>query len=236
MVSRGEELRQQAQRKKAAALGLLLLCTAFVWSRTLFANDDSATPAVASVAPATTPFVEPTIHPSVAGNASKVASYETALQRLEVWPKALNRKVFHGSIEEITPINNLLNTVMEDAILASSGSESFNNEQTQGITENELTDHVVVDISQFKLDLSTTALFGETAVAIINGEKYLIGDHLVLQFEGKSIRYEVSAIHSRRVVLRLGDNEYELKIANFKNASKSLNTNTDRLPVQRDAD
>jgi hypothetical protein len=200
MVSRGEELRQQAQRKKAAALGLLLLCTAFVWSRTLFANDDSATPAVASVAPATTPFVEPTIHPSVAGNASKVASYETALQRLEVWPKALNRKVFHG------------------------------------ITENELTDYMVVDISQFKLDLSTTALFGETAVAIINGEKYLIGDHLVLQFEGKSIRYEVSAIHSRRVVLHLGDNEYELKIANFKNASKSLNTNTDRLPVQRDAD
>ena len=119
MVSRGEEMRQQAQRKKAMALAFLLCCTGFVWSRTLFAGDDGAANTVASVAPIAAAAVKPTVHPTAAGNSSKVVSYETALQRLEVWPKALNRKVFHGSIEEITPINNLLNTVMNEASEAS---------------------------------------------------------------------------------------------------------------------
>jgi hypothetical protein len=86
MVSRGEELRQQAQRKKAIALVILLCCAGFVWSRTLFANDDGNRAAVvASVAPSTAPVTRPTVHPATAGNSSKVVSYETALQRLEVW-------------------------------------------------------------------------------------------------------------------------------------------------------
>ena len=234
MVSRGEELRQQAQRKKAIALVILLCCAGFVWSRTLFANDDGNRAAVvASVAPSTAPVTRPTVHPATAGNSSKVVSYETALQRLEVWPNALNRKVFHGSIEEITPINNLLNTVMEEAVEASNDTDLVNEEVIEVI---EGQDVMSIDINSFGLDLSTTAIFGGTAVAIINGEKYQNGDYLELKFDGKSIRYEISAIHSRRVVLRLGENEFELKIANFKNASKSLNTNTDRLPGQRDSD
>jgi len=234
MVSRGEELRQQAQRKKTIALVILLCCAGFVWSRTLFANDDGNRAAVvASVAPSTAPVTRPTVHPATAGNSSKVVSYETALQRLEVWPNALNRKVFHGSIEEITPINNLLNTVMEEAVEASNDTDLVNEEVIEVL---EGQDVMAIDVNSFGLDLSTTAIFGGTAVAIINGEKYQNGDYLELKFDGKSIRYEVSAIHSRRVVLRLGENEFELKIANFKNASKSLNTNTDRLPGQRDSD
>jgi hypothetical protein len=234
MISRGEELRQQAQRKKAIALAILLCCAGFVWSRTLFASDDSSrTAAVSSVAPNAAPITRPTVHPATAGNNSKVVSYETALQRLEVWPNALNRKVFHGSIEEITPINNLLNTVMEEAVEASNDTALVNEEVLEVI---EGQDVIAIDINSFDLDLSTTAIFGGTAVAIINGDKYQNGDYLELKFDGKYIRYEVRAIHSRRVVLRLGENEYELKIANFKNASKSLNTNTDRLPGQRDSD
>jgi hypothetical protein len=160
VVSRGEELRQQAQRKKAIALVVLLCCAGFVWSRTLFANDEvDRTAVIASVAPSA-----------------------TAVARA---------------------------------------------------TEQDL---MSIDINSFDLDLSTTAIFGGTAVAIINGEQYRNGDYLELQFDGKSIRYEVSAIHSRRVVLHLGESEFELKIANFKNASKSLNTNPGRLPGQRDSD
>jgi hypothetical protein len=234
MVSRGEELRQQAQRKKAITLAILLCCAGFVWSRALFASDDNnRTAAVSSVAPSAAPITRPTVHPAIAGNNSKVVSYETALQRLEVWPNALNRKVFHGSIEEITPINNLLNTVMEEAVEASNDTALVNEEALEVI---EGQDVIAIDINSFDLNLSTTAIFGGTAVAIINGDKYQNGDYLELKFDGKSIRYEVSAIHSRRVVLRLGENEFELKIANFKNASKSLNTNTDRLPGQRDSD
>jgi hypothetical protein len=234
MVSRGEELRQQAQRKKTIALVILLCCAGFVWSRTLFAsNGGSRTSAVASVAPSAAPITDPTVHPATAGSSSKVVSYETALQRLEVWPNALNRKVFHGSIEEITPINNLLNTVMEEAVEAGNDTDLVKKEVIE-VIEGE--DVMSIDINSFDLDLSTTAIFGGTAVAIINGDKYQNGDYLELKFDGKSIRYEVRAIHSRRVVLRLGENEYELKIANFQNASKSLNTNTDRLPGQRDSD
>jgi hypothetical protein len=234
MVSRGEELRQQAQRKKTIALVILLCCAGFVWSRTLFAsNGGSRTSAVASVAPSAAPITDPTVHPATAGSSSKVVSYETALQRLEVWPNALNRKVFHGSIEEITPINNLLNTVMEEAVEAGNDTDLVKKEVIEVI---EGQDVMSTDINSFDLDLSTTAIFGGTAVAIINGDKYQNGDYLELKFDGKSIRYEVRAIHSRRVVLRLGENEYELKIANFQNASKSLNTNTDRLPGQRDSD
>jgi hypothetical protein len=234
MVSRGEELRQQAQRKKTIALVILLCCAGFVWSRTLFAsNDGSRTSAVASVAPSAAPITGPTVHPATAGSSSKVVSYETALQRLEVWPNALNRKVFHGSIEEITPINNLLNTVMEEAVEAGNDTDLVKKEVIEVI---EGQDVMSTDINSFDLDLSTTAIFGGTAVAIINGDKYQNGDYLELKFDGKSIRYEVRAILSRRVVLRLGENEYELKIANFQNASKSLNTNTDRLPGQRDSD
>jgi hypothetical protein len=234
MVSRGEELRQQVQRKKTIALVILLCCAGFVWSRTLFAsNGGSRTSAVASVAPSAAPITDPTVHPATAGSSSKVVSYETALQRLEVWPNALNRKVFHGSIEEITPINNLLNTVMEEAVEAGNDTDLVKKEVIE-VIEGE--DVMSIDINSFDLDLSTTAIFSGTAVAIINGDKYQNGDYLELKFDGKSIRYEVRAIHSRRVVLRLGENEYELKIANFKNASKSLNTNTDRLPGQRDSD
>jgi hypothetical protein len=234
MVSRGEELRQQAQRKKTIALVILLCCAGFVWSRTLFAsNGGSRTSAVASVAPSAAPITDPTVHPATAGSSSKVVSYETALQRLEVWPNALNRKVFHGSIEEITPINNLLNTVMEEAVEAGNDTDLVKKEVIE-VIEGE--DVMSIDINSFDLDLSTTAIFSGTAVAIINGDKYQNGDYLELKFDGKSIRYEVRAIHSRRVVLRLGENEYELKIANFQNASKSLNTNTDRLPGQRDSD
>lgn len=234
MVSRGEELRQQGQRKKAIALVILLCCAGFVWSRTLFANDDNSRAAVvASVTPSAAPVTSPTVHPAAAGSSSKVVSYETALQRLEVWPNALNRKVFHGSIEEITPINNLLNTVMEEALEASNDTDLASKENLEVIDDQEV---MAIDINSFGLDLSTTAIFGGTAVAIINGDKYQNGDYLELKFDGKSIRYEVRAIHSRRVVLRLGENEFELKIANFKNASKSLNTNTDRLPGQRDSD
>jgi hypothetical protein len=234
MVSRGEELRQQAQRKKTIALVILLCCAGFVWSRTLFAsNGGSRTSAVASVAPSAAPITDPTVHPATAGSSSKVVSYETALQRLEVWPNALNRKVFHGSIEEITPINNLLNTVMEEAVEAGNDTDLVKKEVIE-VIEGE--DVMSIDINSFDLDLSTTAIFSGTAVAIINGDKYQNGDYLELKFDGKSIRYEVRAILSRRVVLRLGENEYELKIANFQNASKSLNTNTDRLPGQRDSD
>jgi hypothetical protein len=234
VVSRGEELRQQAQRKKAITLVVLLCCAGFVWSRTLFANDEvDRTAVIASVAPSATAVARATAHPAAAGSSSKVVSYETALQRLEVWPKALNRKVFHGSIEEITPINNLLNTVMEEAVEASNDTDLVSKEIVEVIDEQYL---MSIDINSFDLDLSTTAIFGGTAVAIINGEQYRNGDYLELQFDGKSIRYEVSAIHSRRVVLHLGESEFELKIANFKNASKSLNTNPGRLPGQRDSD
>ncbi len=69
MVSRGEELRQQAQRKKTIALVILLCCAGFVWSRTLFANDDGNRAAVvASVAPSTAPVTRPTVHPATAGS------------------------------------------------------------------------------------------------------------------------------------------------------------------------
>ncbi|MDP6963221.1 MAG: hypothetical protein QGF46_03550 [Planctomycetota bacterium] len=233
MATRGEELQRQAQRKKALALILLLAITALVWSRTLFAGNNQTVVAVASVSPSVAAPVTPTIHPTAAGNSSKVVSYETAIKRLETWPKALNRKVFHGSIEELSPINTLLNTVMEDAADAAPEASDGAAESTQHPVDNDV---MAIDINSFDVELSTTAILGNTAIAIIEGEKYQIGDQIELQFEGKSIRYEVSAIYSRRVVLRLGDHEYELKIANFENASKSLNTNTDSLPDQPVAD
>lgn len=244
MASTAEKKRQKAQRKKNTILVMLLLSTCFVWSRTLFAGDDSPTPApVASTATANTAAATPTAAtPTTATQstapytrnaaAGGVNSYETALQRLEIWPKALNRKVFVGSIEEITPINNLLNGVMEEAVIANESIREAAREATEVFEVQNVTDE---EYSSIDAVLSTTAIFGDTAVAIINGDKYKIGDDLVLQLEEYSVRYEVSAIHSRRVVLRLGENEVELLIAEFKNDTKSLNNTTDDLPMQPDA-
>ncbi|MFT7517315.1 MAG: hypothetical protein ACI84O_001105 [Myxococcota bacterium] len=225
MASTAEKKRQKAQRKKTIMLALLLLSACVVWSRTLFAGDAStaATPPTAT-AQVTAPYAK------TAG--SSVNSYATALQRLEVWPKALNRKVFVGSIEEITPINNLLNNVMEEAVIANESIRKSAREAAELFEVENVTDEEFANIDAV---LSTTALLGDTAIAIINGKKYKIGDDLVLQLEEYSVRYEVSAIHSRRVVLRLGENEIELHIAKFKNDTKSLNNTTDDLPMQPDA-
>ena len=234
MSSQGTKARQQAQRKKAVALIMLMLCTGFVWSRTLFAGDDSSPAPAVTVTHIAASNVVTAPAPAISATPGEVVSYSTALQKLEIWPNALNRKVFRGSIEEITPINNLLNTVMRDAQL--SNTEEPTEEESAEVADQQDFTELAQNIASQELELSTTAIFGSKSIAIINGEKYEIGDNLELQFNGQSVRYEVSAIHSRRVVLRLGENNYELEIANFKNASKSLNTNTDRLPLQRDSD
>ncbi len=203
---------QKAQKKKITILVVMVVLTALTWSRTLFGKGKKTTPPpTAAAATTVTPAAatpNTSVGPSTTNSTATAASgvirnYEQAVSRLELWPAALKRQVHTGAIEELTPINDLLNT-KEDVPLPTAPLAEAPPAHTQTTA--------VIDFRDLRLKLTTTARFGNATFAVINGERVQEGQTVVVQVGQETVRYVVRAIGTREVELSYGDSTYTLRI------------------------
>lgn len=205
---------QKAQKKKLMILGVMVLAAGGTWSKNLFGKGDknASTPAPAATAivagNAATPAAS-TAASSPAANSTSVTSYDQAVARMGLWPLALDRRVHVGTIEELTPINDLLeDTSMEDP---KKEEEVLLAPILQPILPT-LSEDPVFAFEDLRLKLTTTARFGKSTYAIINGDKVREGDTVEVQVDGETIRYEVRAIGTRMVEVAYGGEAHVLRI------------------------
>jgi hypothetical protein len=217
MVSAAERRQQKAAKKKVIILIFMAIATAMTWGKALFGKDDKP------AAPAGPPTTAARPIPGAAGGAgpaptgprgavsatstsSSISSYEQAVQRMTTWPNALKRRVHVGQIEEIVPF--------ETEILAAADLNNAGNpaEKPQTATPPPVVEQKI-EFEDLRLKLTTTAIFGKSSYARINGEKVIPGQKIEVQVGSKTIRYEVSAIYPREVEIRYSGETYILRIA-----------------------
>lgn len=197
---------EKAQKKKVVLLSVMVLATGATWSKTLFGKDDK--PTAPTVAAASTNAAS-TATPAVA--LGSITSYGQAVRRMDLWPKALNRQVHLGTIEELTPINDLLTADDYPELGVESGIE----EETPGYLSPEIPPVAEDDFIAFealRLRLTTTARLGKTTYAVINGNRVKLGESVEVQVDGQSVRYEVRAIETRMVEVAYQGTSHILRI------------------------
>lgn len=213
MAKELNKIQAKAQKKKITILAVMVLFTAFTWSKTLLGKDDKKSAPVASATSAGGPQAPsglPTAPAAITVVRTAITSYEQAVARMDLWPVALERQVHSGIIAELSPINPLLASEedfeeeelppLDDYLMAPPALEGLPPEEPEVLFED------------LRLKLTTTALFGKTAFAIINGEKVSIGQTVEVQVDGQTVRYEVRAIGSRMVELAYEGQPHVLRI------------------------
>ena len=220
MVSAGERRQQKAAKKKVAILVFMALATAMTWGKALFGKDDKP------AAPTGPPPVAATRVPGAAGGAgpapagppaatvgtttsSSISSYAQAVQRMTMWPSALKRRVHVGQIEEIVPFESeaLDNTQVVEDPGPGIAVTTVDTPPPPPVVEPD------IRFEDLHLKLTTTAIFGKSRYARINGEKVIPGQKIEVQVGSETIRYEVSAINTREVEIRYSGETYILRIA-----------------------
>lgn len=220
MASAAERRQQKAAKKKIMILIFMASVTAMTWGKALFGKDDKPS------APAGPPPVAARPIPGAAGGAgpapagpraatiatttsSSISSYDQAVQRMTTWPGALKRRVHVGQIEEIVPF--------ETEALANGGGAKDSGPGTVAVTVEAAPPAPLVEpdirFEDLRLKLTTTAIFGKSRYARINGEKVIPGQQIEVQVGSETIRYEVSAINPREVEIRYSGETYTLRIA-----------------------
>ncbi|MHC4380282.1 MAG: hypothetical protein ACYSU1_04235, partial [Planctomycetota bacterium] len=206
----------KAHKRKITILAVMVLATGATWSKNLFGKGDkSATTAVpgattaasnAALAPAAS-----TAAGSPAANSSSITNYDQAVARMGLWPLALDRQVHVGTIEELTPINDLLGDGEVEVREPDPEVESLLAPILQPALPPIVEDPDFA-FEDLRLKLTTTARFGKSTMAIINGEKVREGESVQVQVDGETIRYEVRAIGTRMVEVAYGGNVHVLRI------------------------
>jgi len=201
----------KAQKKKVMILAVMVLGTGATWSKTLFGKDDKPSAASTSVVAVATAAAGTPAASVSTSHALSISTYKHAVKRMELWPKALNRQVHLGTIEELTPINDLLgmsdgeNEGPEKEILANLpgllGAEISPVDEEQGVA-----------FEALHLRLTTTARFSKNTYAIISSEKVQVGDLVKVQVDGETVRYEVRAIGTRIVEIAFQGTTHILRI------------------------
>jgi len=161
--------------------------------------------------PAATKAAAPSGPVSSSGSGG-IATFEQAMARMQVWPRALNRQSHTGPIEEIVPFEDLLN---------GGGQEDLETPENALLGPNSLVEMTPppapeapqVAFEDLGLELTTTAIFGKNRFAVIEGKRYQEGELLEIQVGQATVRYEVSAILPRAVELRDGETVHVLRIA-----------------------
>ncbi|MDA0666913.1 MAG: hypothetical protein O3A95_04195 [Planctomycetota bacterium] len=190
---------EKAHKKKVVILSVMVLATAGTWSKTLFGKDHKAAePGVAVASTGAAGALTATPATPGVGATSSITSYDQAVRRMDLWPQALNRQVHLGTIEELTPINDLLSADDNSGF----GNESGIMEETPAYLSSEIPP-VVEDepilFSALRLRLTTTARFGKNHYAVINGNRVKLGESVEVQVDGQTVQYEVRAIETRMV-------------------------------------
>jgi len=203
----------KAQKKKIIILAAMVLGTGVTWSKALFGKDDKPTapPVVAATTNGTPSIPAPAAQSAAVATTSVIATYEQAVQRMDLWPQALDRQVHIGLIEELTPINDLLGNEnsldfeLEEENL--SEATPYLSPEIPTVVEEEN-----VAFSTLRLRLTTTAHFGKSSYAVISGDRVKSGESVEVQVAGKSVRYEVRAIGTRMVEVAYQGTTHILRI------------------------
>ena len=204
-----------AQKKKIKILVLMGAMTMATWGRNLIGGEEGG-PAAAIPTPVSNagpipgaaggegPAPPTNLVAAAAPRKANITSYEQAVERMEVWPQAMNRRVFVGQVEELKPFER---EELEEP-LELPPLEAPQLEPIHIPTDDELD----VAFEDLNLYLSTTALFGKTRIAVINGHRMNEGESTEIQVRGKTVRYEVSKIRSREVEIRYAGELHVLRI------------------------
>jgi hypothetical protein len=206
---------QRQGRKKMKVLGALAAITLFTWSRQLFGGEPETKEAVESSSGA----AAATASVKSGGTAAKgpktaktILNFEQAMERMKQWPEALHRRVIDGPIEDLSPINwmldpapSLTDEVEAPEIVVSEPSteRSAPVEQPAVVWTSEHADG-----SSLGFSLRSTVLFGSKRFAVINGVRYAEGETIV----AGSGRYLLASVRSREVLLTSGGRTWILVI------------------------
>lgn len=207
----GENAAARQGRKKMRVLGALAAITLLTWSRQLFGGEGDKTPVAESGKPAAGAKEKPGT-PAAKGprGAKSILNFEQAMERMTQWPEALHRRVIEGPIEDLSPINWMLDPEPQ---LADVGLvEEAATEPEPGISADPAPeaawtqDHA--DGSSLGITLRSTVLFGSKRYAVLNGVRYLEGEEVSVG----SGRYRLVSVRSREVILSSGDRTWTLVI------------------------
>lgn len=204
----------KAQKKKIIILAVMVLGAGATWSKALFAKDEKPkAPTASANTNSGTPAASTgrSSAPAATTAASSINSYEKAVQRMALWPKALDRKVHVGTIEELTPINDLLTV---DGDLEFPAEPEIQEETTAHLNTEipPVVEESNIAFDALRLRLTTTARLGKTSYAVINNTRVKLGDSVEVQVDGESVRYEVRAIETRMVEVVFQGTSHILRI------------------------
>lgn len=219
MSTQGSSLAARRKKKQLTILAVMVGITGITWSRTLFGGSESPAPTPTAppagvAAGATSGSPTGPRGPVAAVRNNSIASFEQAMARMKVWPKALDRQIHTGPIEEIVPFRDITagkEKIVEPVIEAPSFPPIDPTPLVETTPEEpEQPDIAFEDLS---LELTTTAIMGKNRYAVIDGKRWMEGDTLEIQVAGQTIRYEISVILPRSVELSDGETKYTLRIA-----------------------
>jgi hypothetical protein len=193
----------KAQKKKRIILIALGTFTALTWGKAMFASDGKPDPYELQKQYDTGGAAGAPIGvPGQVGKASKghglIATFEQAVERMRLWPEALDRAFIEGPVHVLTPIN--------DNMVAPTPLDNTPKPEVRNLAPS------TSSFGELGLRLTSTALFGSDRWAIVNGVRVREGEVLNLQVDGYAVRYVVESIRSREIVLRDGETVHNLKI------------------------
>jgi hypothetical protein len=214
----------KAQKKKVTILVIMALATAMTWGKNLFGKSDGAAdvradasvnaPPVAGAAGGAGPApAGPLVRPITTGTTTtSITSFDQAVERMEIWPGALKRRIHEGIIEEIVPFESeLVEEAPTETEVAVEGPVTA--PVTEELPPPPTTVEEGIAFEDLHLRLTTTAIMGKSRYAKINGTKVTVGETIDVQVGSETIRYEVSAINPREVEVRYSGETHFLRIA-----------------------
>jgi len=215
----GGNAASRQNRKKMRIFAILAGVTLLTWSRQLFGGEEGAAKSTAAAAAAGD---KQAAAPEKAGavakaprSAKSILNFEQAMERMTQWPAALHRRVIEGPIEDLSPINWMLDTAprltddvgevaLEEAPPAQARPQQPAPPQEPAVSWEE--NHA--DGSTLGITLRSTVIFGSKRYAVLNGIRYAEGDEVA----AGSGRYLLASVRSREVILSSGGRTWTLVI------------------------
>lgn len=209
----GENAAARQGRKKMRVLGALAAITLLTWSRQLFGGEGEEKPVVEGGKPAASAKEKPGA-PAAKGSrsAKAILNFEQAMERMTQWPEALHRRLIDGPIEDLSPINWMLDpepqVADDDPAERSGGAETAPNFDALSPEPEVSWSQEHADGSSLGITLRSTVIFGSKRFAVLNGVRYAEGE----EFSSGSGRYRLVSVRSREVILASGGRTWILVI------------------------
>ena len=216
---------RQAQKRKRILM-VLVAATALTWGRALLGGGDDA-PAAATTVTAgptsTTRVAAGAARPAPGAKAAprggkaagiRIAGFDEAMERMEIWPQVLERKTHEGPIEDLVPFDDdwegsASEEVAMEASLVEAAAPVPAVEPEPEPEPDPLSELRAYEIG---LELTSTALFGDSPMAVLSGQVVRLGDTVSVSSGPGAGDYLVVAIRPREVDLERADHRWTLTL------------------------